>query len=84
MKKSGFKVAIWYLVIIALVIVVIAGLSTSVDKAKPKPVQNEADDDKPDECGIVPLHTISKPTCKSKILMIPFTKSLNCFVCVSS
>ena len=34
MKKSGFKVAIWYLVIIALVIVVIAGLSTSVDKAK--------------------------------------------------
>ena len=34
MKKNGFKVAIWYLVIIALVIVVIAGLSTSVDKTK--------------------------------------------------
>ncbi len=34
MKKSGFKVAIWYLVIIALLIVVVAGLSTRVDKTK--------------------------------------------------
>ncbi len=34
MKKSGFKIAIWYLVIIAAVIVVIAALSTGIDKTK--------------------------------------------------